>query len=197
MEVRSDARASHRVAQLALVVGGLTWVPARWAVMTTWDGTWLGADYVGWNRLMLLPLTLLVVGSVATARREAGRRLKAAWGVMAAGFVLSWLGVLIEFVIGGGLRGGPEWLAMAGWGLYLLGNLLTGVGAAVAAVTVALDRSRRDRVATTGALALAGLSMLAWLPLMAATLNEAGVVDQLVVGAAWVLVGLTTARRPV
>ena len=28
-----------------LAAGSLAWIPARWGVMTTWDGTWLGLDY--------------------------------------------------------------------------------------------------------------------------------------------------------
>ncbi len=177
------------------MVGGLTWIPARWGVMTTWDTTWLGMGYVGWNRLMVVPLTLLVAGCLLATRTRSRRRTRVSWGTVTVGFVAALLGVLVEFVVGGGLRGGPPLLAMAGWGLYLAGTTIAGLGACVAAVLEGLDRAGPRRAARALSLGLAGVSMLAWPVLMITGSDEAAVVDQLIVGAAWALVGLAAAAR--
>ncbi len=53
------------IAPALLLLGALTWLPARWGVMTTWDAEWLGLGYTSWNRLTLIPLALLAAGSAA------------------------------------------------------------------------------------------------------------------------------------
>ncbi len=84
---------------------------------------------------------------------------------------------------------------MAGWTAYVLGTVLAGLGAAVVAVYVVRVRSRPRRSAAASAVGLAAVSMLAWPVVMIAGWVEAGVLDQLVVGLAWGLVGLTAVRR--
>ena len=192
--MRTDRRPAGGVLRFGLVAGGLTWIPARWGVLTTWDTTWLGLGYVGWNRIMLVPLALLAVGCWWAARAGSRRRVRVSWRVVGVGFAAAWLGVLLEFVVGGGLRGGPPELAMAGWSLYLVGTLLSGVGAVVAAVLVGAERAEPRRKAAALALGLAGVSMLAWLALMVAGWPVAALVDQVVAGAAWVVAGLTVRR---
>ncbi len=195
MGARGWDRSAGRSAQLGLLLGAMTWIPARWGVMTTWDTTWLGVGYAGWNRLMLVPLTLLVAGSVRSARARSTRPVRAGWWVVAAGFAAAWIGVALEFVVGGGLRGGPLALAMAGWTAYLLGTVGAGLGAAVLVVAKDRDRSRVGRIATVSGAGLATLSMLAWPVLLAVGWSAAAVIDQVVVGVAWTLVALGTTRR--
>lgn len=192
--VSSDPRLADRVPRLCLVVGGIAWIPARWGVLTTWDTTWLGVGYVGWNQLMLVPLTLLAAGSLWAARAASPRRVRVSWGVVAAGFIAAGLGVVLEFVVGSGLRAGPPELAMAGWSMYVFGTVLTGLGATVAAVLMGWDKAGPRRTAAAFALGLAGVSMLAWPVIMMVGPPEAGLLDQLIVGAAWALVGVTVRR---
>ncbi|RPF27796.1 hypothetical protein [Georgenia muralis] len=188
--VVSSSALSDRVQRLFLVAAGVAWIPARWGVMTTWDTTWLGLGYVGWNQLMLVPLTLLGAGSLWAARTRSTRQLRVGWAIVAAGFIAAWLGTVLEFVVGGGLRAGPPELAMAGWAVYLLGTVLAGLGATATAVLAGLDTVRPRRMTAALPLGLAGVSMLAWPVLMMSGAEAAGFVDQLVVGAAWALVGL-------
>ena len=172
-------------AALLLVLGALTWVPARYGVMTTWSGSWLGLDYTGWNRAMLIPLALLAGGAITAARSAATRAVAVAWSLVATGWALSWVGVAIEFVVGDGLRGGHWELAVGGWTIYLIGTAVTAVGALVLAAALA----RRDG-STAAAAGVAGVAILAWPPLLAAGLDGMAVVDQLLVGLSWAAVGL-------
>lgn len=165
-------------------------MPARYGVMTTWDDTWLGLGYTGWNRLMLVPLALLGGGALAAARTAITRAVAVAWSVSAAGFALSWLGVAVEFVLGGGLRGGPRELGVGGWTIYLVGTAVTAVGALALAAALA----RRDR-GTAAAAVVAGVAILAWPPLLAAGIDGVAVVDQLLVGLSWAVVGLLDRSR--
>ena len=177
-------------AALLLGLGGLTWVPARYGVMTTWEGTWLGLDYGGWNRLMLVPLLLLAAGAVACARAASQRRTRVAWAVLAAGFALAGTGVAIEFVVGGGLQGGPESVAVAGWMVYLLGQVVT----AVAALVLAAALNRNGQRGAAAAAAVAGVATLAW-PAAGHTLTLE-VADQVLIGLAWVALGVLVRRPP-
>ena len=188
--VLSADRPTTSAATALLVLGGLTWLPARWGVMTTWNGTWLGLDYAGWNRAMLVPLALLTAGTVLAGRRQR-RAIAISWWAAATGFALSWLGVALEFVLGGGLQGGPRDVAVAGWTIYLLGTAVT----AFAALGLAAVLARTDRAAAAAA-GLAGAAILVWPVLLAAGLEAAAVVDQLVVGVLWAVVGVRPALRP-
>ncbi len=183
-------RSQPRPGALLLVLGALTWVPARYGVMTTWNDTWLGLDYTGWNRVMLVPVALLAGGAITAARAAATRAVAVAWSIVATGFALSWLGVAVEFVLGGGLRGGPRELAVGGWTIYLIGAAVTAVGAIVLAAALA-----RSDVSTAVAVVVAGVAILAWPPLLAAGLDGMAVVDQLLVGLCWAVVGLLDRSR--
>ena len=169
-----------------LIAGAITWLPARWGVMTTWDTTWLGLDYAAWNRAMLVPLALLTAGAVVAGRGKP-RAQTAAWWTVALGFALSWLGVALEFVIGGGLQGGPRDIAVAGWTLYLLGTAVTALGALGLAAVLA-----RHDAAAAAAAGLAGATILVWPALLAAGLDSLAVADQLLAGLLWAAVGLRT-----
>lgn len=170
-----------------LGLGGMIWVPARYGVLTTWEGTWLGLDYGGWNRLMLVPLLLLTVGAVVAAR-AATRRTRVAWAVLATGFALAGAGVVIEFVVGGGLQGGPENIAVAGWMVYLLGQLVTAVAALMLAAALARERQR----GAAACAAVAGIATLVW-PAAGITLS-AELADQVLIGLAWVALGVLVRR---
>ena len=173
---------------LLLGLGGLTWVPARYGVMTTWEGTWLGLEYGGWNRLMLVPLLLLTAGAVAAARAASRRRTRVAWAVLATGFALAGTGVAIEFIVGGGLQGGPESIAVAGWTVYLLGQFVTAVAALVLAAALAREGPRGAAAAAV----VAGIATLAW-PAAAIRLSVE-LADQVLVGLAWVALGVLVRR---
>ncbi|MGY1718088.1 hypothetical protein ACI8AG_03445 [Blastococcus sp. SYSU DS0552] len=188
--MRTSDRSLPTPAAVLLVLGAATWVPSRYGVMTTWDGAWLGLHYVGWNRVALLPLALLAAGAVAAARAAAARAAAVGWSVVATGFVLSWLGVGVEFVLGGGLRGGPRELAVGGWTLYLAGTAVTAVGALVLAAALA-----RRQPSTAAAAAVAAAAVLAWPPLLAAGLDGVAVADQLLGGLSWAAVGVLGRSR--
>ncbi|CAA9399374.1 MAG: hypothetical protein AVDCRST_MAG75-2023 [uncultured Propionibacteriaceae bacterium] len=173
---------------LLLGLGGLTWVPARYGVMTTWEGTWLGLEYGGWNRLMLVPLLLLTAGAVAAARAASRRRTRVAWAVLATGFALAGTGVAIEFIVGGGLQGGPESIAVAGWTVYLLGQFVTAVAALVLAAALAREGPRGAAAAAV----VAGIATLAW-PAAAIRLSVE-LADQVLIGLAWVALGVLVRR---
>ena len=173
---------------LLLGLGGLTWVPARYGVMTTWDDTWLGLGYGGWNRLMLVPLLLLAAGAVAAARAASRRRTRVAWAVLATGFGLGGTGVAIEFVVGGGLQGGPESIAVAGWTVYLLGQLVT----AVAALILAAALAREGQRGAAAAAAVAGIATVAWAA--AGITPSLELADQALIGLSWVALGVLVRR---
>ena len=174
-----------------LALGALTWLPTRFGVMTTWDTEWLGLGYTSWNRLVLVPLALLAGGSVAATRRAPGRAAATGWAVVAAGFALSFLGVALEFVVGGGLQEGPRELAVAGWTAYLLGYAVTAIGFLV----LAAGCTKHDRTAAAAAV-LAAVALLAW-PLLLATGRDAlAVADQLLVTLPWLVLAARLSRRP-
>ena len=182
----------RRTVATLLVLGGLTWLPARIGVMTTWDDTWLGLGYTGWNRLTLVPLSLLLCGAVLSVGVRGSRAEGIGWRLAAAGFAASWVGVVLEFVVGGGLQSGPRELAAAGWSVYLLGTAISAVGALVLAAAFV-----RARPAMAVSAAVAGAAVLAWPPLIAADLQIGAVASQLVTGLAWAVVGaLASAPRP-
>lgn len=179
----------RNLAAALLVLGTLTWLPARWGVMTTWDTTWLGLGYTGWNRAMLVPLALLALGAAVAARVAPRRTAAAGWAVVSAGFGLSFLGVALEFVFGGGLQESPRELAVAGWTTYLLGYAVTAIGSLVLAAGCA----RLDRAAAAAA-AAAGVVLLAW-PLLLATGQVAlAVADQLLVVLPWLVLAARLSR---
>jgi hypothetical protein len=188
-------RRDPQAAAVLLALGALTWLPARWGVMTTWDSTWLGLDYAAWNRLSMIPLVLLALGAAAATRTTVGRAATAGWAVTAAGFAFAFVGVGLEFVVGGGLQGGPRDIAVAGWTVYLLGLLVVVAGSLV--LTAAL--LRRDRTAAVAA-GLVAVAFLVWPPLLAAEQNALAAADQLLVALGWLVlaarIAASTAPRP-
>lgn len=179
----------RNLAAALLVLGAVTWLPARWGVMTTWDTTWLGLGYTGWNRAMLVPLALLALGAAVATRVAPVRSAGIGWAAVAAGFGLSLLGVALEFVFGGGLQEGPRELAVAGWTTYLLGYAVTAVGSLVLAVGYA----RPDRTAAVAA-AASGVLLLAWPFLLATGRDALAVADQLLVVLPWLVLAARLSR---
>jgi hypothetical protein len=174
---------------LALLIGGATWAVLRPIIATTYSDPLHGLSYEDWNRLMVVPLVLLLIGSVALggfAQRSPGR---AGVLILVAGVAVSLAGVVIEFAIGGGLRG-DRWLAMAGWALYGIGIL----GQAVGLVLLGIGALRGRRVAP----AIVGLAMaalhLAWLPLVAAEQFDAAIADQVLIGVGSITLGVLFVR---
>lgn len=175
-------------AAVLLLLGALSWLPTRWGVMTTWSGSWLGLDYGAWNQLSLLPLTLLAAGTAGAARLAPTRGARAGWGTTAAGFALCAVGVALEFLVGGGLQGGPRDIAVAGWTTFLIGLLVVLAGSTALAAALA----RRDRTAALAAASVA-LALVLWPILMGAGQNSLAVADHLAVALGWLVLA---ARMP-
>ena len=171
-----------RWAAVAAALGGLAWIPVRVAISVTFSEPLLGLSYVEWNRLMLIPLPLLLVAGVELARRTAtGRSGRIGAGLAILGLVGMMAGVYVEFYVAGGLagdRGG----AILGWGIYLVSLLAHVIGLATVGVA--------SRTATPGlagaALVIAALHVLWPLSGVADALLLA---DQVLIGVAWVAVG--------
>lgn len=68
----------------------------RSLVLSTWDSTLFGFGYVFYNRMMVIPLLLLIAGAVSLWR-VAGRGGR--WGVaiVVLGLAASLGGVMVEF----------------------------------------------------------------------------------------------------
>lgn len=175
---------------MAAVLGGTVWLLLRPMVATTFARPAFGLAYEDFNRLMLVPLGLLLVAAVGFVTASDRRLVRVGAGMVATALVLALAGVTVEFVLGGGLRGDRD-LALAGWGLYLLGYVLQGIGLAVVAVGAA--RARVVVVAIVAA-AMAAAS-LTWLPLLA--LRQVGIaaVTDAALGAGWIVLGLALSKR--
>lgn len=169
------------VAAAAAIVGGLAWIPVRLGVSVAYSAPFLELDYVTWNKLMAVPLVLMMVATLGLVPRRCARGTKVAAAVVLLGLVGMLAGVVTEFFVAGGLSGDRDG-AMLGWGTFLIGLAVHVVG--LLALGVALRR------AVAGWLALlVGVLHLAWLP--AVMLQEAWllVLDQVAIGLAWVGIG--------
>ena len=181
-----------RWAGVAAVAGGVTWIIVRPIVANTWDAPIFGLTYTDANRLMVVPLLLMLVASMSVHRSPLGRIGRVGVIVLAGGLLASLAGVVVEFVIGSGLRGTRD-LAMLGWGVYLLGLLGQVIG--VLSLAFATARARLAWLALV-AFAIAALH-LTWLPLIATGNDAAAIADQVLIGAAWVVLGVLLLSLPV
>lgn len=166
---------------MAAIGGGLAWIPVRLGVSVAYSAPFLELDYVTWNKLMAVPLVLMMVATLGLVPRRCARGLRLAAAVVLLGLVGMLAGVVIEFFVAGGLSGDRDG-AMLGWGTYLIGLAVHVVG--LLALGVMLRR------AVVGWLALlVAVLHLAWLP--AGMLQEAWllVADQVAIGFAWVGIG--------
>jgi hypothetical protein len=171
------------------VLGGIAWIPVRLGVSVAWSTEFLRFTYVRWNSLMVVPLVLMLVAMVAlaaAAARAESRAMRIGGWVAAAGLIGMLAGVIVEFWIFGGLIGDRNG-AVLGWMIYLLGGVLVHV--------VGLAWFGIGAVRTTGWSAIGALALLvavlhvAWLP--AGALGDAFLVaDQVLIGLAWVGIGL-------
>ena len=178
----------------AAVLGGLAWIPVRLGVSVAWSTEFLRLTYVRWNSLMVVPLVLMLIAMVALAlagARGGTRATRIGGWVAAAGLVGMMAGVIIEFWIFGGLSGDRDG-AVLGWMIYLLAGVLVHV---VGLIWFGIGAVRNRGWGGIGALALliAALHVL-WLP--AGMLGDAVLVaDQVLIGLAWVGIGVLSARR--
>ncbi len=180
---------SARHGALAIILGGLLWIPIRYFVTFSWDNPMLGLDYRSWNSLMPIPLLLLLLGVVALHARhgeEIGRVGRAGLLVTAIGLVGAMSGVIVEFWWAGGLSGNRTG-AHIGWAAYLASYaLLLTVGLWL--LGIALIRSPRLCVWGVAPL-LMGASSLAWPPVIALGSAWQSMWVQTVFGLGWVLLG--------
>lgn len=177
----------RRVACLAAVLGGLAWIPVRLAIGGTWGTTVAGLDYVDWNRLMVVPLSLLFGGivllwSVADATRQRSGALLAAVGL--TGMLA---GVVIEFWIFGGLEGDREG-AVVGWMTYLLAGVL------VHSIGLVLSGIGGHGPLSALALGIAVLHVL-WIPAVLTGIDALLALDQALIGLSWVAIGVIGLRE--
>jgi hypothetical protein len=181
-------RGIRRLAAIATILGGITWIPIRLAIGGTWGTTAAGLGYVEWNQLMVVPLALLFGGMVVlwASAASGGARIGAL--VATSGLAGMLVGVIVEFWIFGGLEGEREG-AIVGWLIYLLAGVLVHlIGLATYGI------ARRGSLGTL-ALVIAVLNV-AWIP---AGLSGAPVLlalDQALIGVAWVGVGVIGLRTP-
>jgi hypothetical protein len=168
-----------RIAGVGSILGGLTWIPVRLAIGGTWGTTVGGLDYVAWNRLMVVPLLLLIGGVVVLAGAATGRSRVGAM-VSAVGLVGMLIGVVVEFWIFGGLEGDRDG-AIVGWMIYLLVGVLVH--------TIGLVLVHRTVGGALGGLALgiAGLHVL-WIP-AGLTGDLLLALDQMLIGLGWTVIG--------
>lgn len=178
---------STRWGGLAAVLGGALWMALRPLVLSTWAVPVFGLDYVNYNRMMVVPLILLIAGAVAL-RHFVGRGGR--WGValVVLGLAASLVGVMIEFWWAGGLSGNRQG-AMLGWGIYGLGLLGQAIGLAVFGIG-ALRSRRLPYWMGIVPLAMAALLVL-WPPMLAWQLGSWSILDQVLYGLGWVALGYT------
>ncbi len=178
-----------RPGALALILGGLLWIPLRYFVTFSWDNRMLELDYRGWNSLMPIPLLLLLLGVVALHARygeEIGRVGRAGLLITAIGVVGAMTGVIVEFWWAGGLAGNRTG-AHVGWAAYLASYaLLLTVGLWL--FGIALIRSPRLRVWGVVPL-LMGVTSLAWPIVIANGTAWQSMWVQTVFGLGWILLG--------
>ena len=177
-----------RWASAAAVVGGVAWIPIRLGVSVAFLTEFMRLTYVEWNKLMVVPLGLLLIATAALAMRvpsPAGR--VGAW-LAVAGLVGMLVGVIVEFWIFGGLVGDRDG-AVLGWLIYLGGLLVHVIGLAVFGIV------RTPGWGGVGGLALFVAALhVVWLP--AGVVGGAFLVaDQVLIGLAWVAIGLLSMRR--
>lgn len=173
---------SRRVASVAAVLGGMAWIPVRLAIGGTWGTTVAGLDYVEWNRLMVVPLTLLFGGIVTLWSGAGTTRQRSGALVAALGLAGMLAGVVVEFWIFGGLQGDREG-AIVGWMIYLLAGVL------VHAIGLGLYGLRPRGALAALALGIAALHVL-WIPVVLTGIDALLVLDQALIGMGWVAVGV-------
>jgi hypothetical protein len=98
-------------AWLAALLGGLTYLLIQFAIESAFPDHWagspdrlLGMSYAGWSRLLWIPEALLLIGLIGVYRHLAealGKLGKTGYWLAVAGFGLNILGIVIEFWIYG------------------------------------------------------------------------------------------------
>ncbi len=169
------------------MLGGVVWMALRPLVLSTWAGPVFGFGYAGYNRMMVIPLTLLIAGAVAL-RHLAGRGGRWGLALVALGLAASLAGVVIEFWWAGGLSGNRQG-AMLGWGIYGLGLLGQAIGLALLGIGALRTRRLPYRMGIVS-LAMAALLVL-WPPMLAWQLGSWSILDQVLYGLGWVALGYT------
>jgi hypothetical protein len=155
-------------------------------VLSTWAVPVFGLDYVTYNRMMVVPLFLLIAGAVAL-RHFVGQGGRWGLALVVLGLAASLAGVMIEFWWAGGLSGNRQG-AMLGWGIYGLGLLGQAIGLAVFGIGAL--RSRRLLPYWIGIVPLAMAALLVlWPPMLAWQLDTWSILDQVLYGLGWVALG--------
>ncbi|HSH78066.1 MAG TPA: hypothetical protein VLA19_05980 [Herpetosiphonaceae bacterium] len=174
---------------LMAMLGGALWIVLRPLVLSTWGSPVFGFDYGDYNRMMVAPLLLLLVGAVAfrfylpASHGRLGR-----WGLVlvALGLATSLAGVIVEFWWAGGLRGKRQ-AAMLGWGIYGLGLLGQAGGLALFGFGTLWTRRLPGWI---GVLALAmAMLLVLWLPMLQWQLHTLSILDQVLYGVGWMMLG--------
>lgn len=177
-----------RWAGLGAMLGGALWVVLRPLVATTWNNPTFGLTYEHYNRLMVAPLALLLLGALGLHVRYAGQT--SGWPhrglpAIVLGAALMFLGVVVEFYFAGGVNTGDWMWSTVGWMTYLLGYLSMIVGLALFGV----QAWRKGLLGRWSGLPLVmgGLGLL-WLPVTSFG-SLPGAATQVLFGLGWLALG--------
>ncbi len=170
--------------------GGVLWVVLRPLISNTWGRPILGFTYEDYNRLMAVPLILLLFGAWGLTIRywyDIGNLGRLGAVLVMLGLVGALAGVVIEFWWAGGLRGNREG-AMWGWLAYLLGLAAVTIGLALFGISALLKKALPGWSRPIPLL-MASLLIL-WLPSFILGLEDWGNVGKALVGVGWLLLGV-------
>lgn len=177
-----------RLAGPAAIAGGVLWIVLRPLVATTWHNPTFGLTYEDYNRLMVAPLALLLLGALGLRTRYAAH--VSGWArrglaVTVLGLPLMLLGVGGEFYVAGGVNTGDWTGSLVGWLVFLLGYAATTAGL----VAFGVAARRGALLGRWSALPLGmGVVGLLW-PFLADVWIVLNVLIQVLFGLGWVALG--------
>ena len=172
------------------IVGGVLWIALRPFISSTWGRPTLGLTYEDYNRLMAVPLLLLLFGASGLTIRcwhDVGKVGRLGTLLVVTGLLGALAGVVIEFWWAGGLSGNREG-AIWGWLIYLPGLAAVTIGlmlfGASALLNKALPGCSRPIPFLMAAL------LIFWVFSLIVGLEDWGNAGKALVGLGWVLLGM-------
>ena len=175
---------------MAAIVGGVLWMALRPFISNTWGRPMLGFTYEDYNRLMAVPLMLLLFGAWGVTIRywqDVGKVGHLGNLLVVLGLLGALAGVLIEFWWAGGLSGNREG-AMWGWLIYLLGLAGVTIGLVLFGASAMLNKALPGWSRPIPLL-MASLLVL-WILSSIVGLEDLGNAGKALLGLGWVLLGV-------
>lgn len=172
------------------VVGGVLWMALRPFISNTWGRPMMGFTYEDYNRMMVLPLILLLAGAWGLGIRywySIGKLGRIGGVLVVLGLLGALVGVVVEFWWAGGLSGNRNG-AMWGWLIYLLGLAAVTIGLVLFGVAALLQKVLPSWSRPIP-LIMAGLFVL-WVLSSIMGLEDWGNTGKALVGLGWVLLGM-------